>query len=35
MNLGSDNKIVPAIVEKAYWYPLERIEISNSFTNPK
>jgi hypothetical protein len=27
MNLGSDKEIVPAIVEKAQWYPLERIEI--------
>jgi len=29
MNLGSDKKIIPAIVEKAHWYPLERIEIGS------
>jgi hypothetical protein len=27
MNLGSDNDIVPAIVEKTQWYPLKKIEI--------
>jgi hypothetical protein len=29
MNLGSDKEIVPAIVKKAYWYPLNRIEVVN------
>lgn len=27
MNLGSDKEIVPSIVKKAYWFPLNRIEI--------
>jgi hypothetical protein len=29
MNLGSDQEIVSAIVKKAHWYPLDRIEIAN------
>ena len=29
MNLGSDKEIVPSVVEKAQWYPLERIEIGS------
>ena len=29
MNLGSDKEIVPAVVEKAQWYPLERIEVGS------
>lgn len=29
MNLGSDKEIVPVVVEKAQWYPLERIEIDS------
>jgi len=29
MNLGSDKEIVPAVVEKALWYPLERIGIDS------
>lgn len=29
MNLGSDKENVSAVVEKAGWYPSERIEISN------
>jgi len=28
MNLGSDKDIVPAIVEKAQWYPSEKIELA-------
>jgi hypothetical protein len=29
MNLGSDKEIVSAVVEKAQWFPLERIEINS------
>jgi len=29
MNLDSDKEIVPSVVEKAQWYPLERIEIGS------
>jgi hypothetical protein len=29
MNLGSDKEIVPSVVKKAQWYPLERIEIGS------
>jgi len=29
MNLGSDKEIVPAVVEKAQWYPLGRIEVGS------
>jgi hypothetical protein len=29
MNLGSDKEIFPAVVEKAQWYPQERIEIGS------
>jgi hypothetical protein len=27
MNLGSDNEIVPVMVKKAQWYPMERIQL--------
>jgi len=27
MNLGSGNEFVSKIIEKAYWYPLDEIEL--------